>query len=95
MNNQKFFSTRKVSVLNCPACSKVGTLHKSKTRNVKEAILKNLFFWGYFRCWDCDWRGLMFKKNVTKETFNLLLLYAILAICSALIGWAILGRIVR
>ena len=93
MNKQNFFSPREISLLNCPACRKVGTLHKSKTRNVWEIISRNLIFWSYYRCWDCDWRGLMFNKKVTKQSFNILLLYVILALCSSFLAWTLLSNI--
>lgn len=86
MNKQKkIFITRKVSFLNCPACSKVGSLHKSKTKNITENIFKNLYFWGYFRCWECNWRGLLIKKTITKQSFKLLLLYVLLFLGSSYI----------
>ena len=89
MNKRKIFVSRKISFLKCPVCRKIGTLHKSKTRNMKEYIARYLFF-GYYRCWECNWRGIIFTKTLTKLSFKILLFYLILAICSSYIALMIL-----
>ncbi|MDR3668318.1 MAG: hypothetical protein P4L35_15860 [Ignavibacteriaceae bacterium] len=85
LNKKNFFVARNISLLKCPSCQKVGTLHKSKTRNFKESVFKNLFFKGYYRCWDCNWRGRKFRKAVTKQSFKVLGFYILLAIITALL----------
>ena len=94
MNRHKIFVSRNVMFLNCPACHNIGTLHKSKTKNVREIIFKSLFFWTYYRCWECNWRGIMFKKTVEKQSFKVLMFYVLLAIGSSCIVLAILKSII-
>jgi len=44
----------------CLRCSSVN-IRRSHTRNLSERILK-LFFRKYYRCIDCDWRGIIKTK---------------------------------
>lgn len=93
MSKQNILLPRNISVLNCPSCHNVGTLHNSKTKTAKEGFLKNIFWWGYFRCWECNWRGLMLKKTLTKKSFKFILFYILLAICSSYLVLIILRSV--
>jgi hypothetical protein len=94
MNKLRIFISKQGLLLKCPACHNADTLHKSKSRTFKENILKNLFFWGYYRCWECNWRGLISNKALAKQSFKILLLYVILAIVSSLVILVILNNVI-
>jgi hypothetical protein len=94
MNRKKIFTSRKIFLLNCPSCGKVGNIHKSKSRTIKENLLKYLFFFGYFRCWECDWRGILVKRAVIKQSLKLLFFYFIIAVCSSFVALAIIKNMI-
>jgi hypothetical protein len=94
MTERKIFNPRNIPSLLCPSCQKEGTLHKSKTKNLKESLLRILFFWGFYRCWECNWRGLVLNKTLTMPSVKRIMLYLLLAICSSLLVLLILKVII-
>jgi rubredoxin len=65
----------------CPSCKNVGKLHKSHSKNIFEKIINHSFVFGTFRCHNCGWRGVLFRKNSLNLSFlNLLKAFFLFAI---------------
>ena len=43
--------------VSCPHCGRVGTLHRSRSRNFREKLIKFLLPYKTYRCKECGWRG--------------------------------------
>ncbi|CUS77634.1 hypothetical protein JGI7_01422 [Candidatus Kryptonium thompsonii] len=50
----------------CPHCGKIGTLHRSRSRNFYERAVKFLLPYKIYRCSDCGWRGFRYIGWVEK-----------------------------
>ncbi len=44
----------------CPHCGKFGTLHRSRSRNLKERLVKFFLPYKIYRCSECGWRGYIY-----------------------------------
>ncbi len=44
----------------CPHCGRLGTLHRSRSRNFKERMIKFFLPYKIYRCKECGWRGLVY-----------------------------------
>lgn len=44
----------------CPHCGKFGTLHRSRSRNFKERMIKFFLPYKIYRCKECGWRGYIY-----------------------------------
>lgn len=44
----------------CPHCGRVGTLHRSRSRNFKERMIKFFLPYKIYRCRECGWRGFIY-----------------------------------
>ncbi len=67
----------------CPQCSAVGSLHRSRSRNMREQIIRRLTFFKTYRCKECGWRGFRSTLVLTKKSLKSLLLYIVLIILTA------------
>lgn len=54
----------------CPNCKTVGKLHKSHSRNFLEKFLSFTKILGFYRCKNCDWRGILFRKLKFNFSFS-------------------------
>ncbi len=79
----------------CPGCGKYNTLRRSRTRNIRESILKLTTIYKVYRCRDCGWRGFLSTLTITSQTFKNLLIYIGLAVLTAIIIMQVLPRIAR
>lgn len=76
----------------CPHCGKFGTLHRSRSRNFKERMIKLFLPYKIYRCKECGWRGLIYigfkekffgrsEKKIEKwKIYSFLILLLILVI---------------
>ena len=69
----------------CPSCGAIGTLHRSRARNVKEQIIKAVTPFKLYRCKKCGWRGYRSTITLTIGSLKAVLLYLFLAAITALI----------
>jgi len=60
----------------CPDCHSAVSLKKSRPRNLKEKIIKNITFFRNYRCDKCGWRGYKSILTFSHDSFNAILLYA-------------------
>ena len=78
----------------CPDCKKTGTLHRSRSRNMFEQIVRGTTFMKTYRCKECGWRGFKSTFIVTRKSLKNIALYAILIAITAFIAKYILSRFV-
>ncbi len=62
----------------CPSCGSAGTLHRSRSRNALEHLIKKLTFYKIYRCKSCGWRGYLSSFVITKRSFINLFIYIML-----------------
>ncbi|MCC6865847.1 MAG: hypothetical protein IT280_06760 [Ignavibacteria bacterium] len=60
---------------NCPSCGKVGTIRRSRTRNLLEAAVKLTKLANIYKCRECGWRGILKKYTVDRYSFITLFFY--------------------
>jgi predicted RNA-binding Zn-ribbon protein involved in translation (DUF1610 family) len=53
----------------CPHCGKFGTLHRSRSRNFKERLVKFFLPYKIYRCSECGWRGYIYI-GLTEKFFG-------------------------
>lgn len=76
----------------CPSCNKLGTLHRSKSRNTWERIVKNFTFFKIYRCKECGWRGYRSTLTITWASVKLLAFYIAVAVFVGLLVRVIISR---
>ncbi len=54
----------------CPSCKEVGKLHLSRSRNKLEKILSATKLMHYYRCHNCNWRGVLFRRKKIQFSFS-------------------------
>lgn len=50
----------------CPHCGKFGTLHRSRSRNIYEKLVKFFLPYKIYKCSECGWRGFRYIGWTTK-----------------------------
>lgn len=76
----------------CPNCHKIGFLKKSRNRNAFEKIAK-LFFFRYYSCRNCGWRGVKFKYKIARGGYKAVFLYIIIIIASLFLARFFLSKL--
>ena len=69
----------------CPQCKSVGTLHRSRTKNMYEQIIEEQLLKTY-RCKECGWRGFRSTLIFTRKSIRHIIIYSIIIIITALIA---------
>lgn len=67
----------------CPSCGKVGTVRRSRAKNLFESALKATKVANYYKCRECGWRGVLRKYMVNKYSFMTIAFYSILILSVA------------
>ena len=70
----------------CPQCKSVGTLHRSRTKNMYEQIIRRTTFLKTYRCKECGWRGFRSTLIFTRKSIRHIIIYSIIIIITALIA---------
>jgi predicted RNA-binding Zn-ribbon protein involved in translation (DUF1610 family) len=76
----------------CPSCGRVGTIRRSRTRNIIESITKASGVASIYKCRDCGWRGVLRKYTINKYSIITLFFYIVLIILVAYIITTVLKR---
>jgi predicted RNA-binding Zn-ribbon protein involved in translation (DUF1610 family) len=77
----------------CPSCKGTSTIMRSHTRNLKEKIISKFFFYKYYRCKKCGWRGLLKTIAFTGSSLLVMILYLLLVFAAGFITYQILKRL--
>lgn len=72
--------------MKCPECNKTGSLHRSRSRNMLEQIIRHTTFMKTFRCNECGWRGFRSTVVITKKSIRTLTIYFILILITAILA---------
>ena len=88
----KILFLRDASYAKCPNCKNVDTLHKSRTRNLKENLIKATKLYKIYRCKTCGWRGYLAAIIITTKEVKSILQYLAIALLAGLIVREILKR---
>lgn len=75
MSRLKVFVQRNPQYGKCPQCKSVGTLHRSRTRNMYEQIIRRMTIFKTYRCKECGWRGFRSTVTLTKKSLRQLFIY--------------------
>jgi hypothetical protein len=54
----------------CPSCARIGTIRRSRSRNLLEMTVKATRLFGVYKCRDCGWRG--YLKKFSFNVYSLL-----------------------
>ena len=76
----------------CPSCGKIGTIRRSRARNIFETTLKYSGIASTFKCRECGWRGILKRYTVNRYSFVTLFLYAALILTAAYIITTVLKK---
>ncbi|MDF1611854.1 MAG: hypothetical protein AB1695_04820 [Stygiobacter sp.] len=78
MAKDKILFYRNPQFSRCPSCKSIGTLHRSRSRNMFEQIVRKTSFIKVYRCKECGWRGFRSTLIFTKKSIRTLLIYILL-----------------
>ncbi|MBN8586555.1 MAG: hypothetical protein J0M37_15820 [Ignavibacteria bacterium] len=67
----------------CPSCGKIGTIRRSRTKNLLETSIKLSRVANLYKCRECGWRGMLKKYTVNKYSFITLIFYIVLIVSVA------------
>jgi len=67
----------------CPSCGKIGTIRRSRTKNIYEAFVKFTKLANLYKCRECGWRGVLIKYTINKYSFITGFFYLVLVIIAA------------
>ena len=70
----------------CPNCKSIGTLHRSRTKNMFEQIIRRISFFKTYRCKECGWRGFRSTLIFTRKSIRQVFIYLIIIIITAIIA---------
>ncbi len=70
----------------CPGCKKTGTLHRSRSRNMYEQIIRKIGFLKTYRCKECGWRGVRSRLILTKKSLKSIVFYALIILATAFLA---------
>jgi predicted RNA-binding Zn-ribbon protein involved in translation (DUF1610 family) len=76
----------------CPSCGKVGTIRRSRARNIFENTIKYSGLASVYKCRECGWRGVLRRYTMNRYSFITLFFYAALVFIVAYIINAILQK---
>ncbi|MEI7811743.1 MAG: hypothetical protein WCJ01_04880 [Ignavibacteria bacterium] len=83
MKKLNFFFKKDPVFDRCPGCNGLGTLHRPKTKNWKESLIKNLTFFKLYRCRTCGFRGYIPVWRITFHSFITLGYYVVIVLIAA------------
>jgi predicted RNA-binding Zn-ribbon protein involved in translation (DUF1610 family) len=93
--SNKVLFRRDPSFARCPSCASINTLHRSRSRNWREAVVKSLSLFKIYRCNKCGWRGYLSTLIITWLSVRNLMLYIALAIVAGMIVTQVLKRFIQ
>ena len=94
MVSQGLFYRKNPLYEKCPSCSSLNSIRRSRPRNIRERLIKNLTLLAPYRCKKCGWRGFRTRFIITKQSLKNGLLYILLIIFSGFIVYQLLKRFV-
>lgn len=77
----------------CPKCKTVSTLHRSRSRNMFEQVVRKTTFLKTYRCKECGWRGFRSTVILTRKSLKTIFIYLVLMFATAYFALYILRRI--
>jgi predicted RNA-binding Zn-ribbon protein involved in translation (DUF1610 family) len=78
----------------CPSCGEMNSLHRSRTHNWIEQVVKKISFYKIYRCKLCGWRGYLSTINLNIATLKFIAIYFFATVIAAYFVLAILTTIV-
>ncbi|PKL81738.1 MAG: hypothetical protein CVV24_13725 [Ignavibacteriae bacterium HGW-Ignavibacteriae-3] len=94
MPASRVFILRNPQFGTCPECKKTGTLHRSRSRNMFEQIVRGTTFMKPYRCKECGWRGFRSTFIITRKSARNIVFYIMLIAITAFVARYILSRFV-
>jgi len=76
----------------CPSCGRVGTIRRSRARNLFETTVKATRLASLYKCRDCGWRGVLKKYTFNRYSVITLAFYIILILAVAYIITTVLKK---
>ncbi|MCX7875826.1 MAG: hypothetical protein N2321_06615 [Melioribacteraceae bacterium] len=83
MAKDKILFYRNPQFSKCPSCKSIGTLHRSRARNMWEQIVRKTSFIKTYRCKECGWRGFRSTLIFTKKSLKTIIVYIVLMALTA------------
>jgi len=77
---------------NCPSCGKIGTIRRSRTRNIFESAVKATNVASLYKCRECGWRGILKKYTINRYSFITLMFYGVLIFAVAYVITQVLKK---
>jgi len=90
----KIFSYRDPKYAKCPSCKSIATLQKSRSRNMREQIIKKITLYKVYRCTQCGWRGYISIITFTKRSIQSLFFYITLILLTLFIVRFVINRFI-
>ena len=94
MKRLKIFTRVNPSFGRCPDCKSIGSLRRSRSRNLTEQGIKFLTHLKVYRCKDCGWRGYMSTINITAASFKTISFYLIIAAVMGIIIEMVMSQLI-
>ncbi|HEY3249989.1 MAG TPA: hypothetical protein VGK25_02615 [Ignavibacteria bacterium] len=76
----------------CPSCGRIGTIRRSRARNVFESAIKYTQLASLYKCRDCGWRGVLKKYTINRYSILTLIFYSVLILSVAYIITTVLKK---
>lgn len=96
LENSKVLIHRNPQFGRCPKCKSAGTLHRSRTQNMFEQIIRRTTFLKTYRCKECGWRGFRSTLIFTKKSIRQIIIYMMMIVVAAfIIRYLILNFVIK
>lgn len=86
MASSKVLFHRNPQFSRCPECKTAGSLHRSRSKNLYEQILRRITFLKTYRCKECGWRGFRSTVVVTRKSIRSIVIYLIIILVTAFLA---------
>lgn len=93
LKTRKIFFHIDPSFKKCPSCGETNSLRRSRTKNLRENLMKYTQLIKIYRCRKCNWRGPLSTLVITKQSIKNLLIYIVVLLFTLAVVYKLIQEV--
>lgn len=93
--SNKILVRRDASLASCPSCNRSFTLRRSRSRSMRETVIRTITPFKTYRCRECGWRGHKSNIIVTWRSLRNLVMYMLISLFAAFMVFQVIKKMVE